>query len=117
MNKNLLMLFCATSLTLGAVAANAQEADRMPPPPPPHEDMAPMPPRDGMFDAKKFEEKMRKREAKMDKKMAEELNLTKEQQEQAKKIREEGREKMKPLMEKFFMTRINATRQKEQHRK
>ena len=81
MNKNLLMLFCATSLTLGAVAANAQEADRMPPPPPPHEDMAPMPPRDGMFDAKKFEEKMRKREAKMDKKMAEKLNLTKEQQE------------------------------------
>lgn len=38
---------------------------------------------------------------KMAKKMAEELSLTDEQQEQAKKIREEGHKKIKPLMDEM----------------
>ncbi len=38
---------------------------------------------------------------KMAKKMAEDLSLTEEQQEQAKKIREEGHKKIKPLMKEM----------------
>lgn len=96
MNKKLLTLFCATSLMTGALAANAQEADRMPPPPAPgHEEMMPK------EHFQKMHQKMLKHQEKMDKKLADDLKLTEEQQEQAKKIREEGREKMKPLMEKM----------------
>lgn len=44
-------------------------------------------------------EKMMEMREKRDAKMAEELKLTPEQKTQAEKIRSEGREKMKPLME------------------
>ena len=46
------------------------------------------------------------------KKTAEELGLTQEQQEQAKKIRQEGQEKIKPLMEemKTLRTKIDSER-------
>ena len=44
---------------------------------------------------------MEKMEKKMSKKLADDLGLTKEQQEQAEKIRKEGREKLKPLFEEM----------------
>ena len=48
----------------------------------------------------------------MAKKMAEDLGLTQEQQEQAKKVREKGQEEIKPLMEemKALREKIDAKR-------
>ena len=103
MKKTLLALLCATSM-LGGISMSyaAEDGDMLPPPPPPAEDVlpphdAPLPPHDAprphkfdKKDMKKFEERM-----------AEKLNLTEEQKAQAEKINDEGREKMKPLMDQM----------------
>ena len=75
MNKLFLPIMCSALLISGAAMAQDK-------PLPPPED-APGP----------------KMEMEMGKKLAEKLNLTEEQQQQAEKIREEGRKKMEPLME------------------
>ena len=100
MKKVLLTAVCFSVMALGAL--NVQAADDMPlPPPPPHhgDEMLPPPPPPGADKA--MEKKMEKMEKKMSKKLADDLGLTKEQQEQAEKIRKEGREKLKPLFEEM----------------
>jgi len=93
MKKILLTAVCFGVMSWGI--ANAQVADDMPlPPPPPHGDeMLPPPPRDGKH--------MAEMEKKMSEKLADELGLSQEQQEQAKNIRKAGREKLKPLFEEM----------------
>ena len=90
MKKVLLTAVCFSVMALGAL--NVQAADDMPlPPPPPHhgDEMLPPPPPPGADKA--MEKKMEKMEKRMSKKLADDLGLTKEQQEQAEKIRKEGR--------------------------
>ena len=55
MKKYLMMMLCATSLSLGAFNAQAKKADTLPPPPPASEEVAPMPPHE--LDVKKLEKK------------------------------------------------------------
>ena len=84
MKKVLLTAVCFSVMALGAL--NVQAADDMPlPPPPPHhgDEMLPPPPPPGADKA--MEKKMEKMEKKMSKKLADDLGLTKEQQEQAEK--------------------------------
>lgn len=73
MKKVMFTLMCATALVLSA-NANAKDKKDFPKEPPRHERMAD--------------------------KLANDLGLTAEQKEQAAKIRQDGREKVKPLMEK-----------------
>lgn len=89
MNKTLMTAFCAASLLLGTSAVMAQDAE-MAPPPPPHEEMGPRPHEFGGRHA-----------AKMQDRLADELNLTEAQKADLQKVREENREKMKPLMEQM----------------
>lgn len=94
MKKILLNSLCAAAVMFGASAAMAQSVDDMPPPSPPgHEFDAPRPPMKGPHAKKGMH-------AGPDK-LAEELGLSDEQKEQAKKIHEQGREKVKPLMEEM----------------
>ena len=96
MKKTLLTAVCAGVLALGI--ANVQAAKDMPLPVPPHSDeMLPPPP----GAEKDMAKKMAKLEKKMSKKLADKLGLSKEQQEQAKKIRKDGREKLKPYFEEM----------------
>lgn len=96
MKKTLLTAVCAGVLALGI--ANVQAAKDMPLPVPPHSDeMLPPPP----GAEKDMAKKMAKFEKKMSKKLADKLGLSKEQQEQAKKIRKDGREKLKPYFEEM----------------
>ena len=100
MKKILLSAVCASVLTLSSFGVNAQEPKDMPLPPPHHDEM-PMPrgehgPRPHMD-----KEKMMQHHEKF----AKELGLTEEQKAQAKKIREEGREKVKPLMDEMKQLR------------
>jgi len=81
MKKILLPTVCAAVLMMGSFGVCAQEAPEGTPMPPAHEMKMPPRPED------------------MAKKLAEELNLTAEQRASADKIREDGRAKMKPLME------------------
>lgn len=124
MKKILFATVCATTLFLGVSAINAQEA--APLPPPHHEEMSPRPEgcpcmrgergprgdfrRDGEFDHEKMKERMEQRADKF----ADELGLTKEQKEQAKKIREEGRKEVEPLMKemKDVREKMDALREK-----
>ena len=104
MKKLMLTALCATAVMLGSVSVSAQE-EMLPPPPPPHDEMLPQPhPKFGpehkgprahgpKFDKKKHEE--------MADKFADKLDLTKEQREQAEKIRQDGRKKMEPLMKEM----------------
>lgn len=99
MKKVLLTAVCFSVMALGAL--NVQAADDMPlPPPPPHhgDEMLPPPPPPGPI--KRWRRKW-KRWRKGCLKTADDLGLTKEQQEQAEKIRKEGREKLKPLFEEM----------------
>ena len=96
MNKKLFTLLCASALVCGTFGASAKELPE-PPMDAPHHNMPA--PEFGMrgkhFGPNKEEMK------KMDKKLADELNLTKEQKEKAKAIRKSGREKVKPLMDEM----------------
>ena len=83
MNKNLMVSLCAVGMLFGVSNAYSIERD-MPQPPHKHE-------------MKEFE----KNREDMAKKFAEDLGLTKEQQAKAKKMREESRAKMKPMMEEM----------------
>jgi len=83
MKKTLFTMLAVGAVMCAPVFASAQEGE-LPPPPPPHEDG--------------FRPEMRK--AHHDK-FAQELGLTDEQKAQAEKIRQAGREKMKPLMDKM----------------
>ena len=103
MNKNLLSVLMATTI-MSAGVVMAQET----PVPAPEATAAAvevekpkLPPR---FDRKHHEQRA--------KKMAQDLNLTAEQQEQADKIRREGQEKIKPLMKemKDLREKIDAER-------
>ena len=78
MNKLVLSLFCGTMLLSGVSFAQAKDIDMRPEPP-------------------KIE-KMHKMERPA---LAKKLNLSDEQKEQAKKIREDGREKMKKMHEQM----------------
>ena len=76
--KKWLYSVCAAAVMLGAANVYAQEKK-------------PFPPADGP----RHEQRMEK----MENKLADELGLTEQQREQAKKIHEEGRAQVKPLME------------------
>ena len=82
MKKSSLMLLCATSLIYNFSIAFA--ADDVTMPPPPH--------MEHHFNPEKHHEKMAK-------KLAEDLNLTEEQQAKAKEMRQNAREKIKPLID------------------
>ena len=102
--KNILLNdVCAGVLVVNAFGANAQEApaDELMPPPPPHEMTM-----DRHFD------KIKEHHEKISQKIAEELGLSDEQKEQADKIRQDGRAKMKPLMEerKVLREKMNDVR-------
>ncbi len=101
MKKFLLSAVCASVLTLSSFSVNAQETDDMPlPPPPHHEEMLPHggkpAPRPHMIREKAMRHHDR---------FAQELGLSEEQKAEAKKIREEGREKVGPLMEEMKQLR------------
>lgn len=98
MKKILLNSLCAAAVMFGATAAMAQPADDMlPPPPPGHEFDAPRPPMDGHEMKGPHGKDMRGGPDRL----AKDLGLTDEQKEQARKIHEQGREKVKPLMEEM----------------
>ena len=89
MKKLYLTLLCATALTCGSHLASAQLDNTMPPPPPHME---------RNIDIQK---NMEKHHEKMAKKLAEELNLTEEQQAKAQHMRKNAREKIKPLIDEM----------------
>ena len=78
--KKWLYSVCAAAMMLGAAEAYTQEKKPVPPAERPH-----------------HEQRMEQ----MEDKLAQELGLTAEQQVQAKKIRQEGRKKVKPLMDEM----------------
>lgn len=88
MNKVVLSLMCATAILFNAGIAGAKG----------HK---PLPPQDG-----------KEMQVRMSDKLSKELNLTDEQKAQAKKIREEGKEKIEPLMKemKKLRAKIDETR-------
>lgn len=90
MNKKLLMMTCASMLLFGAGNAAAQADTPEMTPPPPHHDM-PLPP--------KSHHKMKP--GMHTDRLAEELNLTKEQRDKAEALRKADFEKMKPLVEEM----------------
>lgn len=117
MKKILFATVCATTLLFGSYAAIAEEG--APLPPPTHGEV--MPPqhhgepgvkfrKNGKFDSEKFKEKMQERADKF----ADELGLSSEQKEQAKKIHEEGRKEVEPLMKemKELRKKMDALREK-----
>ena len=81
MKKYLTTTICAFALVLSTSVFAEDTIDETMPPPPPAEQIA------------------KHHKGDMQKELADKLNLTVEQREQAKKIHEEGRKKMKPLME------------------
>lgn len=104
MKNTFLALLCATTVLAGAqmsFAAEAEKANAMPPPPP-HEEMLPPAPKGDMKAPKKFDKKdFEEKQLKMQEKLSDELGLTPEQREEAKKVREEGRKKMEPLLKEM----------------
>ncbi|MDR1694433.1 MAG: hypothetical protein LBR70_04495 [Lactobacillaceae bacterium] len=120
MKKILFATVCATTLFLGAAAINAQEMV----PPAPHGEMthpAPCPcmkdgfghkgfNKGGEFDHEKMKERMEQRADKF----ADELGLSPEQKEQAKKLHEDGRKEIEPLIKEMKNTRekMDALRDK-----
>lgn len=104
MNKMMLSVCCATVLTMGAMNVSAAPKEEMLPPPPHGDEMLPPPPpHEGMRGPRRGNPE--KFEKKMADKMADDLNLTKEQREKAEKIRKDGREKVKPLFEEMKQIR------------
>lgn len=101
MNKKILSLFVAAAL-LSAGAASAQT-----------------PPANGEETVKTADgskpEFARKHHKKMAKRLARELGLTPQQQEQADKIRRQGREKIKPLMDEMKTLREKIDRERRQN--
>lgn len=89
MNKTLMTAFCAAGLLMGTSVVMAQDPG-MTPPLPPHEEMGPRP-----------HEFRGRHPGKMQDRLAEELKLTEEQKAELQKVRDENREKMKPLMEQM----------------
>lgn len=77
MNKAVLSLMCATAILFNAGIAAAKDHKTMPP------------------------KDVKEMQVRMSEKLSKELNLTDEQKAQAKKIREEGKEKIKPLMKEM----------------
>ena len=96
MKKILLATLCATGILVGANFAKAQEVENLPPPP--AGDMGELPPPPHFGHGPRGHGPSPEMREKMEKKMAEELGLTEEQQAKAKEIREEGRKKVEPLM-------------------
>ncbi len=94
MNKILLSTLLATTVMF---SSSLKAAENNMPTPPVHQEQVEMKKHHKGFD-KNFHEKMAK-------KMAQDLELTPEQEEQAKKIRMEGREKIKPLIEEMKQLR------------
>ncbi|MBR4106043.1 MAG: hypothetical protein IKK52_01940 [Alphaproteobacteria bacterium] len=80
MKKYLLATVCALSVMMSSNVWAQENADETLPPPP-------------------VEHQMKGHRGDMQKELADKLQLTQEQRDMAKKIHEEGREKMKPLME------------------
>ncbi len=80
MKKYLLATVCALTVMMSSNVWAQEKADETMPPPP-------------------VEHHMKGRRGDMQKELADKLQLTQEQRDLAKKIHEEGREKMKPLME------------------
>lgn len=78
--KKWLYSVCAAAIMLGAAGAYAQEKK-------------PVPPAEGPRHEQRMEQ--------MENKLAQELGLTAEQQAQARKIHQEGRKKVKPLMDEM----------------
>lgn len=85
MKKSYLMVLCATTLIYNVGTGFAADDMTMPPPPPQmgHH-----------FNPEKHHEKMAQ-------KLAEDLNLTEEQQAKAKEMRQAAREKIKPLIDEM----------------
>ena len=81
MKKYLLATICAMTLAMSSNIYAADEHDNTMPPPPSAEQM------------------MKHRRGDLQKELADKLNLSEEQRAAAKKIHEDGRTKMKPLME------------------
>ncbi len=81
MKKYLLTTICAVTLAMSSNLWAQEKNDETMPPPPPAEQV------------------MKHHNGDMQKKLAEKLKLTDEQKAKADKIHEEGRAKMKPLME------------------
>lgn len=106
MNKIYLSLLCAGAVLAGAGYVSAD--DDMMPPPPPHEEMD----HPDLHNRLERGPKMRGPE-----RLDEELKLTDEQKAQAKKIREEGREKVKPLFEEMKQIREKMDKLREENMK
>ena len=112
-NKYLLAFVSATALVLGATLTMAQDQGELPPPPPPHGEMhmpapdhaRPMPPNKDL------------RMPGMSERMAEDLGLSEEQKAEAKKIQEQGREKIKPLFDEMRGVREKMDKVREENMK
>lgn len=107
MNKTYLSLLCAGAVLVGTGYVFADE-DMMAPPPPPHEEIG----HPAQHNRLERGPKMRGPE-----RLDEELKLTDEQKAQAKKIREEGREKVKPLFEEMKQIREKMDKLREENMK
>ena len=94
MKKLWLSAVCAAVLMTGAAQAMAQE-DMLPPPLPEHEMSHPG--TEPGWHGPKFDERRHERAAKL----ADDLGLTAEQRAQADKIRQDGRDKMEPLIQQM----------------
>lgn len=55
----------------------------------------------GKFDSGEYKKKWKEKHKQMAEKLAKELNLTKDQKNESKKLHEEARKKIKPIMEEF----------------
>ena len=113
MNKKLLTLLCAGGIIAGSTVF-AQENDMPPPPPPGHELDHPLRHTGPDEKGPGFDHEFHK---KMADKFAADLGLTEEQKKEADKIRESGREKMKPLMDEMKMLRGKMDQLREENMK
>lgn len=84
MKKSYLTLLCATALLCGTSFAYAADDATMPPPP-----------------QTEHHQRMERHHEKMAQKLADDLNLTDEQRAKAKEMRQQAREKIKPLIDEM----------------
>ena len=84
MKKNYLTLLCATALLYGTSFAYAADDMTMPPPP-----------------QMEHHQRMERHHEKMAQKLADDLKLTDEQRAKAKEMRQQAREKIKPLIDEM----------------
>ena len=87
MNKKFLLMFMATSLTLSAFSASASE-DKF------------LPPMDNLAHVD-MDKTMPPKPEQMADKLADKLQLSKEQREQAKQLQKDGHKKVEPLMKEM----------------